>query len=64
MAACDVFMTLECHVVRFTLARLYIDSNLCDTLGCRSTFIMLYLVHEMEVNYLVVNEMFNISKID
>jgi hypothetical protein len=28
-----------------------------------STFIMLYLVHEMDIDYLVVNEMINISKL-
>jgi hypothetical protein len=28
-----------------------------------STFIMLYLYHEMDVNYLVVEEMINISKL-
>jgi hypothetical protein len=27
------------------------------------TFIMLYLIHEMEVGYLVVDEMVNISKL-
>jgi hypothetical protein len=28
-----------------------------------STFIMLYLYHEMDIDYLVVDEMINISKI-
>jgi hypothetical protein len=28
-----------------------------------STFIMLYLYHEMDIDYLVVNEMINISKL-
>jgi hypothetical protein len=28
-----------------------------------STFIMLYLVHEMDIGYLVVDEIVNISKI-
>jgi hypothetical protein len=28
-----------------------------------STFIMLYLVHEMDIDYLVVNKMVNISKL-
>jgi hypothetical protein len=28
-----------------------------------STFIMLYLVHEMDMDYLVVDEMINISKL-
>jgi hypothetical protein len=28
-----------------------------------STFIMLYLVHEMDIDYLVVDEMVNISKL-
>jgi hypothetical protein len=28
-----------------------------------STFIMLYLVHEMDIDYLVVDEMVTISKI-
>jgi hypothetical protein len=28
-----------------------------------STFIMLYLVHEMDIDYLVVNEIINISKL-
>jgi hypothetical protein len=47
------------------LAILYIDSNLCGTIGYgyglfvvfkhrNSTFIMLYLVHEIDIDYLVV----------
>jgi hypothetical protein len=28
-----------------------------------STFIMLYLYHEMDIDYLVVDEMINISKL-
>jgi hypothetical protein len=47
------------------LAILYIDSNLCGTIEygyglfvvfkhSNSTFIMLYLVHEIDIDYLVV----------
>jgi hypothetical protein len=57
-----------------SLARCIINSNLHDTLGygrgflteskrSKSTFIMLYLYLEMDVDYLVVDEMFNISKL-
>jgi hypothetical protein len=56
----------------FIPCKVYIDSNLRDTLGygwallaeskrSNSTFIMLYLYHEMEVDYLVVEEMINIK---
>jgi hypothetical protein len=61
-----------CQVVY--LARFKIGSSLHDTLGMsdtcplqsfssNSTFIMLYLYHELDVDYLVVNEMINISKL-
>jgi hypothetical protein len=54
----------------YTLERLIIDSNLRDTLRhelftmfkrSNSTFIMIYLVHDMDINYLVVDEMINIK---
>jgi hypothetical protein len=56
----------------YTLARLTIDSNLRDTLrygdglfaeSKRSnyTFIMLYLVHKMDIDYLIVDEIINIK---
>jgi hypothetical protein len=39
--------------------------NTCSlqSFSSNSTFIMLYLYHEMEVNYLVVEEMILISKL-
>jgi hypothetical protein len=51
-----------------------VDLNLCETLGygdglfamfkrSNSTFIMLYLYHEMDIDYLVVDKMFNIPKL-
>jgi hypothetical protein len=36
---------------------------LLQSFSSNCTFIMLYLYHEMEVDYLVVDEMFNISKL-
>jgi hypothetical protein len=39
--------------------------NTCplESFTSNSTFIMLYLIHEMDVDYLVVKEMVNISKL-
>jgi hypothetical protein len=39
--------------------------NTCplESFTSNSTFIMLYLIHEMDVDYLVVEEMVNISKL-
>jgi hypothetical protein len=39
------------------------DSCLLQSFSSNSTFIMLYLYLEMDVNYLVVDEMTNISKL-
>jgi hypothetical protein len=62
----------RCQVItlaRFKLAR---DSTIPSDIGntcllqsfsSNSTFIMLYLVHEMDIDYLVVDEMTNISKL-
>jgi hypothetical protein len=61
-----------CRVVRFSLAKciliristtpLDMDDGLIDVSKCsNSTFIMLYLYHEMEVDYLVVDKMININ---
>jgi hypothetical protein len=61
-----------CRVVRFSLARCILirisstPSDMGDDLITvskhhNSTFIMLYLYHEMEVDYLVVDEMININ---
>jgi hypothetical protein len=36
---------------------------LLQSFSSNSTFIMLYFVHEMDVDYLVVDEMINISKL-
>jgi hypothetical protein len=40
------------------------DGMLATFKHSNSTFIMLYLYHEMEVDYLVVDEMVNISNFD
>jgi hypothetical protein len=37
------------------------DTCLLQSFSSNSTFIMLYLYHEMVVDYLVVNEMVNIN---
>jgi hypothetical protein len=59
-----------CQVItlaRFKLARVSVTlSNMSDTcplqsFSSNSTFIMLYLIHEMDINYLVVDEMINIK---
>jgi hypothetical protein len=61
---------LCCHVVylaRFKLARVTTtlsdmsDFCLLQSLSTNSTFIMLYLYHEMDVDYLVVDELVNIK---
>jgi hypothetical protein len=39
------------------------NTCLLQSFSSNSTFIMLYLYHEMEVNYLVVEVMINISKL-
>jgi hypothetical protein len=61
-----------CRVVRFFLARCKLirisatlsymrDTCLLLSFRSNSTFIMLYLCHEMDVDYLVVHEMINIK---
>jgi hypothetical protein len=73
MAACGVFMTRECHVVswfilqglklaRVTTKPLDMGATcLLQSFSSNSIFIILYLYHEIEVDYLVVDKMFNIS---
>jgi hypothetical protein len=39
------------------------DGLFAESKHSNYTFIMLYLVHEMDIDYLVVNEMINISKL-
>jgi hypothetical protein len=61
-----------CHVAKFSRARCILirisarPSDMGDGLitmskRSNSTFITLYLYHEMDVNYLVLDEMFNIK---
>jgi hypothetical protein len=55
------------YLARFKLARIFItpsdmsDSCLLQSFSSNSTFIMLYRYHEMDVDYLVANEMVNIN---
>jgi hypothetical protein len=75
VAAHYVFVTLDCCVVRwFTLQGLKLArvtgkpldmgaTCLLQSFSCNSTFIMLYLYHELDVDYLVVDKMINISKL-
>jgi hypothetical protein len=39
------------------------DGLLAESKHSNSTFIMLYFIHKMDIDYLVVNEMINISKL-
>jgi hypothetical protein len=39
------------------------DTCLFQSFNSNSTFMMLYLYHEMDVGYLVLDEMVNISKL-
>jgi hypothetical protein len=39
------------------------DDLLAESKHSNSTFIMLYMIHEMDIDYLVVDEMVNISKL-
>jgi hypothetical protein len=39
------------------------DGLFAESIRSNSTFIMLYLVHEMDIDYLVVDDMINISKL-
>jgi hypothetical protein len=39
------------------------DGFLVTSIGSNSTFIILYLYREVDVNYLVVDEMINIKKL-
>jgi hypothetical protein len=74
VATRGVFVAHVCHVVRFYPLQgvLLIRLNLHDTLGygwglfaapkySNYTFIMLYLVHETDINSLVVDEIINIK---
>jgi hypothetical protein len=64
MSCCQVIT-----LARFKLARVSaILSDMGNTFplqsfSSNSTFIMLYLIHEMDTDYLVVDEMINISKL-
>jgi hypothetical protein len=39
------------------------DGLFAESKRSNSTFIMLYLIHEMDIDYLVVDEVINVSKI-
>jgi hypothetical protein len=54
--------TLKLAPVTVTLSDMS-DSCLLQSFSSNSTFIMLYLYHETEADYLVVDEMVNISKL-
>jgi hypothetical protein len=55
------------YIGRFKLARVTVtllgmsDCCLLQSFSSNSTFIMSYLDHEMDIDYLVVDEMFNIK---
>jgi hypothetical protein len=57
------------YLARFKLAQVSVIpsdmGNTCplQSFSSNSTFIMLYLIHEMDVDYLVVKEMVNMSKL-
>jgi hypothetical protein len=51
-------------LIRISATPLDMGDGLLATPKCsNSTFIMLYLVHEMDIDYMVVDEMVNISKL-
>jgi hypothetical protein len=74
VATCGAFMAHVCRVFRFISLqgllsiRIFTtpsemgDDLLAKSKCSNSTFIMLYLCNEMDVDYLVVQEMINISK--
>jgi hypothetical protein len=55
------------YLARFKLTRVSVtlsdmsDTCLLQSFSSNSTFIILYLIHEMDVDYLVVDEMVNIN---
>jgi hypothetical protein len=57
------------YLVRFKLTRVsatlsdMIDACLLQSFSSNSTFLILYLYHEMDVDYLIVDELINISKL-
>jgi hypothetical protein len=57
------------YLARFKLARVSMipsgmgNTCLLQSFSSNSTFIMLHLVHEMDIDYLIVDEMVNISKL-
>jgi hypothetical protein len=54
---------VRCILIRISMTPSDMGDGLLVASKCsNSTFIMLYLYHEMDVGYLVVNEMVNISK--
>jgi hypothetical protein len=75
MATRGAFVARLCHIVRFIPLQGWLlirisatPSKMVDGLftapKCSNyTFIILYLVHEMDIDYLVVDEMVNISKL-
>jgi hypothetical protein len=75
VATHGAFVAHVCRVIRsfplqgLKLSRVTVKPSnmgatcLLQSFNSNSTRIMLYLYHEMEVDYLVVNEMFHISKL-
>jgi hypothetical protein len=51
-------------LIRVSVTLLHMsDTCPLQSFSSNSTFIMLYLYHEVDVNYLVIDEMINISKL-
>jgi hypothetical protein len=64
VSCCQVFHLARCKLVQnsTTLSEMS-DGLITVSKHSNSTFIMLYLNHEMDVDYLVVDEVLNISKL-
>jgi hypothetical protein len=61
---CQVLSLARCILIRITATPSEMGEGLITESKCsNSTFIILYVYHEVEVNYLVVDKMVNISKL-
>jgi hypothetical protein len=61
---CQVISLVTLYTIRISTTPSKMGDGLITVFKrSNSTFIMLYLYHEMDIDYLVVDEMINISKL-
>jgi hypothetical protein len=62
VSCCQVFPLQDCKLVQISTTPSEMgDGLIVVSKRSNSTFIMFYMYHEMDVDYLVVNDLFNIN---